>query len=228
MLATLPEVKKPFERFKDNEPNRRLLVSRLLNVIRGCGLRKFGAVLKKKDFLKAKAAMKLETDATVDTYVLCSRSAIDDLHAFAKSEGVTDNPRCVFEKGDSEHLLRKHLKKHGFSEPDFAWSKVVYKKDIPHDPFLGLQAAGWITWEYYVDSCRVFGLSEHPPTERGREAFRTFDDMPGHIKIPFLSTPLDDVSKRVAESFMKSRRVVDEATERLDTIRREREKERHD
>ena len=51
--------------------------------------------------------------------------------------------------------------------------------------------------------------------------------MPGHIKIPFLSAPLDDVLTQSVESFKKSRRVVDEATERLDAIRRE-SKERHD
>jgi hypothetical protein len=52
-------------------------------VIQGCGLRKFGAAIKKKDVAKGKAAMELASDPTVDPYVLCCRSTLNDVYTFA-------------------------------------------------------------------------------------------------------------------------------------------------
>ena len=172
--------------------------------------------MKPKDLTKAKAAMGLANDETVDPYVLCSRSAMDDLHAFAKREGITSKPHCVFEKGDEEDLLRKHLKKHQFPDAEFRWSREVEKKGMLHSPFLGLQAAGWIAWEYYLDACRVFGLKEYRST---RETLATFESMPGNIKIPFYSNPLDDVTRQLDESFGKRLEVIQQATQRLESIR---------
>jgi hypothetical protein len=215
--------KPPFERFTGDEPAKRAVVSRLLDVIGGCGLRKFGSVVRRKDFIQAKANLGLETDSTVDPYVLCSRYAVDQLYIFAKSEGITSNIRCVFEKGDPEDRLRKHFKKHDFPDPDFMWSKVVYKKGIRHDPFIGLQAAGWLTWEYYVDFCRMFGLSKQKFSQDGRFPIRVFEKMPGFLKVPFLSQPFLDVLKHSEDSFIKSLGIVNVATGRLEAIRRERE-----
>jgi hypothetical protein len=210
----------PFERFKNDEPARRALVSRLLEVITSCGLRKFGAIIKKSDFTKGKAHLGFSADSTVDPYVLCSRSTVNDLHAFAKGEGADKTIITVFEKGDSEDLLKKHFDKHGLPEPEFAWSKEVYKKGKLQRIFIGLQAAGWITWEYYVDFCRVSGLNDNRPTEKGRAAFRAFEDMPGNIKIPFASNLLGDILKQSSNSFGESQKVVHDATKRLEEIRR--------
>lgn len=216
--------KTPFESFRDDESSRKVLVSRLLDVMRECGLRKFGSVVRRKDFLQAKAKLNLETDSTVDPYVLCSRYAVDQLYIFAKSEGITSNIRCVFEKGDPEDRLRKHFKKHGFPDPHFTWNRVhVDRKGVAHDPFIGLQAAGWLTWEYYVDFCRLFGLSKQKVTEEGRFPLRQFEKMPGFLKVPFLSQPFLDVLKVAEESFLKSLQLVQDSSDRLDAIRRESE-----
>jgi hypothetical protein len=184
--------KPPFERFKDDESARRELVSRLLDVIHGCGLRKFGAVVKKADLVKAKAALGFATDQTVDEYVLCCRSSVDDLYAFAKSENI-GSVATVFEKGDPEDRLRKHFASHGFPDPDFAWAKEHYIKGKRQREFIGLQAAGWLAWEYYADWCRVLGLSDQTPSEHGRAPFRAFEEMPGHIKITFQRNPFDGI-----------------------------------
>ena len=188
-------------------------------VIQGCGLRKFGAAIKKKDVAKGKAAMELASDPTVDPYVLCCRSTLNDVYTFASSEGIGSQVRTIFEKGDSEDLLRRHLKKHILPEPEFAWSKKVVKKGMEQPRFVGLQAAGWIVWEYYVDFCRVAGLSNHEPADQGRTAFRAFETMPGFLKIPFMSNPLLDVLEQLGRGADRKRDTVADATRRLTTIR---------
>ena len=183
-----------FQSFKNNETKKRDLISRLLDVIEECGLRKFGAWMEKGKVAEAKALLGLTEDDTAShPYVLCSRYAVDDLHAFARGAGIHSNVEAVFEKGDPEHLLRKHFTKHDYPDPEFRWSHVVCQKGIRRDPFLGLQAAGWIAWEYYVDVCRVFGLSEQQPTTEGRHAFRVFEGLPGRVNILYASNPLKDI-----------------------------------
>jgi hypothetical protein len=208
-----------FERFYGNEMERRALVSKLLDIIQRCGLRKFGAVIKKNDVAKGKAAMDLASDTTVDPYVFCCRSTLDDVYAFATNQGIGRQVRTIFEKGDSEDLLRKHLKKHALAEPEFAWSKKVVQKGTEQPRFVGLQAAGWVAWEYYVDFCRVAGLSDHEPTDKGRAAFQTFETIPGFLKIPFMSNPLHDVLKQLGRGAHGKRNAVADATRRLTTIR---------
>lgn len=194
-----------------------------MNIIERCGLRKFGAVIKKSDLFRAKAALDLSTDSTLDPYVLCCRCALDDVYAFAKSEGIGTQTRTIFEKGDSEDLLRKHLKKHALPDAEFAWSKRVIRKGKAQPLFVGLQAAGWAAWEYYVDFCRVSGLSEHDPTDQGRAALGAFERMPGHIKIPYLSNPLQDLLVQMDGSFRRKVKIVHDATRRLTTIRASRQ-----
>jgi hypothetical protein len=180
-------------------------------------------VVRRKDFIQAKANLGLAMDSTVDPYVLCSRYAVDQLYIYAKSEGITGNIRCVFEKGDPEDRLRKHFKNNDFPDPDFMWSKLhIDRKGFCHDPFLGLQAAGWLTWEYYVDFCRLFGLSKQRHNDEGRFPLRVFEDLPGFLKVPFLSKPFLDVLCHSTVSFQKSIQVAQEAADRLEIISRER------
>jgi hypothetical protein len=162
--------------------------------------------------------MGLDTEATIDPYVLCARATIDDLYAFAQREGFGRDILTVFEKGDPEGLLRKHLHKHGFPDPQFAWAREFRKKGRLQPTFLGLQAAGWLVWEYYVDFCRIFGLSEHPPTDLGREALRAFEQMPGDIRIPHLRNPLEDVLRQSDKAFRKSLQVTNDASRTLEKI----------
>ncbi len=207
--------KKRFAGFKGNIELQHRLISRLLDVIEGCGLRKFGAIIKKSDFPRAKEIAGFATDCTVDPYVLCARSSVDDLYAFCKRESIDGSIGTIFEKGDSEDSLRKHFDKHGFPDPEFAWCKEVIKKGKSQRQFIGLQAAGWIVWEYYVDFCRVFGLADIPPTDNGRVPLRRFESLPGNIKIPYLSNPSKDLMKQLTASFGQSLHVVAEATQTL-------------
>lgn len=137
---------------------------------------------------------------------------------FARGEGIP-HPKVVFEKGDSEDLLRKHFKKHDLPDPEFAWSRSIIRDGRPQQFFVGLQAAGWVAWEYYVDSKRLFGLDDHDPTEEGRAPLRVFERLPGHVKIPYASAPLRDVAARVGKSFQSKVDGVRHATRRLTAIK---------
>jgi hypothetical protein len=213
--------KHPFSEWRHDEAKRRSLVADLLGIIQECGLRKFGALLRKKDLIKAKEVMGLETEPGIDHYVLCSRATLDDLYSYARGEGENGNLAAVFEKGDSEDKLKKHLKRHGLLEPDFRWSReVIDRKGITTTPFLGLQAAGWIVWEYYLDFCRVAGLKGPAPTDSGRVPFRAFEALPGHLKSPHLGNCFDDIRAQVSATFAQELNAVRASTERLERAKR--------
>lgn len=201
--------KPPFHVLRGDEPKRRALVADLLAVIQECGLRRFGGFIRKKDIPKGKMKDGFSSDTTVDGYVLCARSVADDFLAFARGDGATDNLTYIFEKGDSEDLLTRHFREQGFPEPIFKWSKVhVTRKGIKHSPFLGLQAAGWLAWEYYIDFCRLIGLDHHRATDEGRVPFRAFEVMPGHPKIVYLGYDhYVDIFRQVENSTRESFRV---------------------
>jgi hypothetical protein len=197
--------------------------SKLMAVIQECGLRKFGAVLWNADRHKARAAMNLSIDSTATPYVMCARSAVDDFIAFSLGEGQRNNIEYIFEKGDEEHALRQHFQKHDFQDPIFRWSKPVTKKGITQDPFIGLQAAGWIVWEYYMSFSRWFGeMFKRDP--KGRWALQTFDDhrqVRGEVKILYKSSPMLDFMKQFEASFTDLSANVLEATKRLEAAKRE-------
>ena len=49
-------------------------------------------------------------------------------------------------------------------------------KGSNHDPFVGLQAAGWVAYEYYLDAHRLLYAG---PSDRW--AFHQFESIPGNI-----------------------------------------------
>jgi hypothetical protein len=226
--ADFAHSKWPFDKgWKGEERKRRDFQSELMNVIQTCGLRKFGSILWVADQHKAKDDMELSTDATASAYVMCCRAAVEDFIAYAIREGQRDNVKYIFEKDDEEDRLRQHFRKHSFHEPDFAWGKEVEKKGIIQKPFLGLQAAGWIVWEYYMGFIRLIdALFKHDV--EGRWALRKFQDhreVPGDVKILYKSNPLVDFERQVQDSFDTRSKSVSEATNRIEEAKRNRMKD---
>jgi hypothetical protein len=161
--------------WKDNESRRRNLSRDLMEIIRGCGLRKFGCVLQPKYFYQSMEPHKEKDYRTerMKAFTLGATVSADEFYSYAIGEGITRNLRCVFEKGDPEDALRAAFRGSRYNDPDFAWSKPhTDRKGIEHDPFLGLQAAGWIAYEYYLEATH----------SRQRWAFACFEQMTGHIK----------------------------------------------
>jgi hypothetical protein len=140
--------------------------------------------------------------------------AVESFQSYAMAEGVRDNIRCVFEKGDPEDILRKIFRAKGLVEPDFMWSKPhTDGKGFSYDPFLGLQAAGWIAYEYYLDVERLLysGASD-------RWALRQFEILPGQLTflsakdgklLPYVGDLKID-SKRIAEAIALLERAANE------------------
>jgi hypothetical protein len=161
--------------WKDNEPRRRKLSQDLMEIIQGCGLRKFGCVLEPKYFYQSMEPHKNIIFAVrMKAFTLGAVVSADEFYNYAIGQGITRNLRCVFEKGDPEDALRAAFRGSGYTDPDFAWSKPhTDRKGVEHDPFLGLQAAGWIAYEYYLEA-------KH---SRQRWAFNCFEDLIGHIKM---------------------------------------------
>jgi hypothetical protein len=162
--------------WKGNETRRTALSSDLMSIIRECGLRKFGSVMKLDEFRHWRQDRKF---AWADAFAFAAIDPVEAFQAYARAEGVTSNVRYVFEKGDPEDQLRRVFRDRGYLEPDFAWSKPhVDRKGVIYDPFLGLQAADWIAFEYYLDADR---LLYGEPSDRW--ALRQFETIPGFITL---------------------------------------------
>lgn len=167
------------EGWKNDEPRRRALCGDLLSIISDCGLRKFGASVALEDYELNKASFTNHPAAVrMNAFALAATVATDEFYTYAVREGVQRNVRCVFEKGDPEDALRGVFRGSGYVEPHFAW-KTDYtdRKGIKHDPFLGLRAAGWIAYEYYLSAQRF--LSAKDATERW--PLLQFEALPGQI-----------------------------------------------
>jgi hypothetical protein len=215
----------PFEiGWRGEEQKKRDFQSELMGVIEDCGLRKFGSLLWVSDLQKAKAMMGLATDSTASPYVLCARAAVEDFNAVAISEGQRESIEYIFEKGDEEDKLRQHFRKHSFHEPLFRWCKPVEKKGIIQQPFIGLQAAGWIVWEYYMAFSRSFQQEySHYPYPPERWALKIFDDhrrVPGEVKILYKSSPFLHLLRNYSASFLDLSGAIAEATARLESAKR--------
>lgn len=214
----------PFDHgWENEEQKRRDFQSELMNVIQTCGLRKFGSLLWVADKNKAREMMGLSKDSTASPYVMCSRAAVEDFIRYAKGEGQRESIEYIFEKGDEESRLRQHFQKHSFADPIFRWKHEVVRKGLTYKPYLGLQAAGWIVWEYYVSFTRSFGsLFKHGI--EGRWALQVFDDhrqVPGEIKILYKSAPFVDFARQFKETFPDLFGPISEATSRLEAAKRE-------
>ncbi|MFL6351555.1 MAG: hypothetical protein ACJ74Z_06870 [Bryobacteraceae bacterium] len=172
----------PFsEGWKDDESRRQALASDLMSIIRECGLRKFDSMIRLEDFRYSidKHADELKNWPLLEVFAVTAMRAVEAFQAYARREGITRNIRYVFDKGDPEDQLRTLFREYGFAEPDFTWSKPnTDRKGFSHDPFVGLQAAGWVTYEYYLDAARMLYST---PTDRW--AFQEFESIPGHIHL---------------------------------------------
>lgn len=209
--------------WKNNEDRRRTLSGDLMDIIYKCGLRKFGHVIRIEDYKGVLAKHNLTRPIPAwpvlnDAFVICAMKCIENFYAYAKGEGVTSNIRYVFDKGDPEDALRLICRGHKLQQPDFQWSRpVVDSKGIAHDPFIGLQAAGWIAYEYYLDANRLlFGQ----PSDRW--ALQEFESMPGHVIVLHHKELLPDLPS--LRNLMQTKtEAVRDATLWLDLITRPKE-----
>jgi hypothetical protein len=222
----LASCKGPFATgWRNEEQKKQDLQGELMGVIEDCGLRKFGSVLWTSDQQKAKEMLGLSSDPTATPYVLCARSAVEDFNSHAIGEGQRDSLEYVFEKGDEEHKLRRHFEKHSFHEPTFRWSKPVEKKGITRPPFIGLQAAGWIVWEYYMDFSRWFDKKHiHKVSPPDRWAFNVFDNhrrIPGEVKVLYKSSPFMHWLQNRDSSMPEMQKLLGESTARLEAAKQE-------
>ena len=178
-----------------------------MSIIQESGLRKFGTVLKLDDFKRSRDRRKLESDA----FAYCAIDVVKACTAFAHTEGIRDNVRYVFEKGDPEDHLTKWFRECGYNDPHFAWSRP-HTDDKGVEPVLGLQAADWLAYEYYLDADR---LLYHTSTDGW--ALKQFETVQGHIMLRYESVaPNLPDAKAIFESVMN-------ATSRLSKIKEEAE-----
>ncbi|HEY1205074.1 MAG: hypothetical protein ABSH46_19830 [Bryobacteraceae bacterium] len=208
-----------FSGWKGDEKRRRSLLVDLFRIIQDCGLRKFGCILHLESFYKIKKKRSGEPRLgpyiqRLNAFAYAATMAVESFQSYAMAEGVRDNIRCVFEKGDPEDILRKIFRAKGLVEPDFMWSKPhTDGKGFSYDPFLGLQAAGWIAYEYYLDVERLLysGASD-------RWALRQFEILPGQLTflsakdgklLPYVGDLKID-SKRIAEAIALLERAANE------------------
>jgi hypothetical protein len=168
-----------FEGWKGDEPRRRALAGDLIGIIQATGLRKFGRILQRDDISHIRNLAK-DYGVQLDGFTVAAMETVHDFHAYAKSEGVNRDVRCVFEKGDPERGLRELFDQYGLASPFFEWSKPHSdRKGFRHGGFIGLQAAGWLAYEYYLDARRLLG----GPQPSDRWAFRAFESIPGHLQL---------------------------------------------
>ncbi|HJZ12131.1 MAG TPA: hypothetical protein VJ521_08270 [Acidobacteriota bacterium] len=205
--------------WKENEPRRIALAGDLMEIIETCGLRKFGCAFRLDDFRNTQKRIEKKTGVrTMDSFAFAGMSSVQDFHAYASGERIVGNLRYVFEKGDPEDALRRCFRSYGFSEPDFAWSKPhTDRKGFSHDPFLGLQAAGWIAYEYYLDFDRL--LYGERITDRW--ALNKFEKIPGGLTIKSSGSLLPDI-EAMNRGFVKSAARIIESVDRLEAIRKKR------
>lgn len=161
--------------WKDNEPRRRLLTRDLMGIIEDCGLRKFGCILRLEDHKKVCDRRNVK----MDEFAFAAMKAVESFRSHGSAEGAGQAMRCIFEKGDPEEELRQLFRYYKIDQPVFAWSRPHKDaKGTAHEPVIGLQAAGWIAYEYYLDAQRLL-YSE--PTSRW--AFERFEKLPGFLTL---------------------------------------------
>jgi hypothetical protein len=154
-------------------------------------------LIKKKDTPKGASALGYVSERPIDPFVLTARKSAEDSYNYARQEGIV-NAEVIFEKGDPENCLRFHFRESGIPEPLFAWNRPrTSRKGLRERHFIGLQAAGWIAWEYYLDACRTSGVVDQMPSQTGRFPFREFEKMPGDVIMPFMSSPGRDIIDQI-------------------------------
>jgi len=183
--------------WKDNEPRRQRLCRDLMRIICDHGLRKFGTVINLDTHRTIDEA--LRTTFLLDAYVQGARCSVITFNNYAKGIGINRNVRYVFEKGDREHELRQRFQTDGLIDPDYTWkSRHVDDKGFVHDGFLGLQAAGWIAYECFLDLKRR--NDKYDRIRDPRWAFTQFDRLLGQIEVQTVEAAKgNELLMRVAE-----------------------------
>lgn len=169
--------------WRENETRRRALARDLMDIITRHGLRKFGAVVPLVIHNEIQQDIR---DRNFTAYVHGALSAVDHFNSYAHSIRA-ERVKYVFEKGEREDELRQRFRDDGYQEPFFTWKKPHRdRKGFIEDGFLGLQAAGWIAYEYYVDIRNTADLGKPitQKSEEGRWAFQQFENMLGIIQMP--------------------------------------------
>jgi hypothetical protein len=173
--------KNQFESWKGNEPKRRSLLADLMDIIQEHGLRRFGCGVPLDVHNKIDKSI-----GNFDAYVHAALASVDEFNNYARTIKVDRNVRYVFEKGEREVELRKRFQDEGYTEPDFTWKRPhMDRKGFTHDGFMGLQTAGWLAYEYYLDALRVVlnPTASSYSVEDGRWAFRQFETLTGRIQL---------------------------------------------
>lgn len=168
--------------WREDEGKRRALQADLMDVIWSNELRRFGCCIP--------LAVHNEIDADIrgrsfDAYVHAALASVDHFNSYARSIRA-ERVKYVFEKGEREDDLRKRFAQDGYSEPHFTWKRPHRdRKGFLDDGFIGLQAAGWIAYEYWLDVSKTldFGKPLTEKIESGRWAFQQFEKMLGVVQI---------------------------------------------
>jgi len=151
----------------------------LMGIIETNGLTRFGSVVP----LQVQKGMnqRLMREMRIDAYVHGASCAVSRFNDHAFRNNMRKNLEYVFEKGDSEDALRKRFRDDGYKEPRFTWKQThTDRKGFTDDGFVGLQASGWIAYEYYLDFTRVLDVSKALPPRRW--AMGPFESLPGEIQ----------------------------------------------
>src|SRR5262249_24419890 len=142
--------------WRENEPRRRALLSDLMDIIRGHGLTRFGCAVPVGVHNELDSSV---TDKSFDAYAHAALAAVDHFNAYARREKV-EQIHYVFEKGEPEDALRRRFREEGFKDPHFTWRKPHLDRKGFLDPgFMGLQAAGWVAYEYWLDMTHTLDLN---------------------------------------------------------------------
>lgn len=180
------------EGWKGNDTRCNRLRDDLMDIIRSCELRRFGRLVDLGDFDVEYWRDKISGLSADDAFGFCAKLCIDDLLEYAQGEGLRDNVRYVFEKGDDEDRLMKVLRYFNYDDADFTWGRShTDRKGVRHAPFVGLQAADWLAYEYYLDLKRLF---YQPQDLRPRWALEQFERLPGRMIHSSISAA-NDVAK---------------------------------
>lgn len=175
--ADLAHSVREFAGWKGDERRRRALCRDLMAIIRQCGLRKFGSVVTIEDYVRSNQKYGFDPDGTA--FAFCGMKCAEAFTEYAHSIGVRENLEYLFEKGGPEQTLRDWFTAFGFTDPNFRWKTVHFDRmGTKHHPFVGLQAADWIAYEYYLASDRR--IYEQFSAE-DRWAITEFQAMPGSV-----------------------------------------------
>jgi hypothetical protein len=122
-----------FSDWRNASAGRKALVADLFGIIKKCGLRKYGPIVR-------------SGPAPMLALPAAALKAASQFYDYCCSEGIFSNVYCAFERGEHEELLRAAFCYCGYEEPHFTWGSDQPERKgkrfaFRTDPFRGLQAA---------------------------------------------------------------------------------------